>query len=131
MAVARDDLSRERIGLEPQPLARTPLDVGLDLRVRPDGAGQLADTVRFQRAQHPRAPAVELERPASELPAERRRLGVDPVRASPADPFPVPPPPPRATTASSPRSIPSTIRCPASWICSERAVSTTSDDVRP
>ena len=33
--------------------------------------------------------AIELERPAGELPAERRRLGVDPVRASDADRPPV------------------------------------------
>ena len=37
----------------------------------------------------PRAGAVELERPARELPAERRRLGVDAVRAADADRLPV------------------------------------------
>ena len=44
--VARDHLRRDRIGLEPEPLARDALDLGLDRRVRPDRARELADAVR-------------------------------------------------------------------------------------
>ena len=43
VAVARDHLRRDRIGLEPEPLAGDPLDLGVDRRVRPDRAGELAD----------------------------------------------------------------------------------------
>ena len=87
--VARDHLRRDRIGLEPEPLARDPLDLGLDGRVRADRARELADAVDLERAQQARPVAVELERPAGELPAERRRLGVNPVRAADADRVPV------------------------------------------
>ena len=76
------------------------------------------------------AVAVELERPAGELPAERRRLGVDPVRAADADRVPV-----LLAPAARPRRArgraPARTSAPASWICSESAVSTTSDEVRP
>ena len=79
VAVARDDLRRERVRLEPEPLAREPLDLRFDLRVRADGAGELTDAIRLECRDHARAGAVELERPAGELPAERRRLGMDTV----------------------------------------------------
>src|SRR5207247_7917140 len=84
VAVAGDHLYRQRVRFEPEPLARDAFDLGLDLRVRPDGSRELADAVRLQRMHDARARAVELERPAGELPAERRRLRVDAVRASDA-----------------------------------------------
>ena len=85
VAVARDHLRRERIRLEAEPLARDPLDLGVEAAYVPTVPGELADAVRLERAREPRAVAVELERPAGELPAERRRLGVDAVRAADAD----------------------------------------------
>ena len=85
----------------------------------------------------PRAPArrrcavaVELERPAGELQAERRRLGVDAVRAAHLQ---------RRAVLLGARddggearaSMPSRISAPASRICSASAVSTTSEEVSP
>ncbi len=89
VAVARDHLRRERVRLEAEPLAGDPLDLGVEAGVGADRARELADAVRLERAHEARAVAVELERPAGELPAERRRLGVDPVRAADADRAPV------------------------------------------
>jgi hypothetical protein len=80
--IACDHLRRQGIGLEPEPLARDPLDLRLDVRVRADGAGELADAIRLERAHDSVSCAVELERPAGELPAERRGLGVDSVRSA-------------------------------------------------
>ena len=79
MAVAGDHLGRERIGLQPEPFAGDALDLRVEARVRADGARELPDPVALERAHEPRAIAVELEGPACELPAERRRLGVDRV----------------------------------------------------
>jgi hypothetical protein len=121
MAVARDHLCRERVRLQGEALACESLDVGLELRVRADRAGELADAVRLQRPQQARARPVELERPADELPAERGRLGMDAVRAADADGVPVP----------LSLNDDSTSRRPPSWICSDSAVSTTSEDVSP
>ena len=44
--VARDHLRRHRIRLEPEPLARRPLDLRVDGGVRADRARELADAVR-------------------------------------------------------------------------------------
>jgi hypothetical protein len=82
VAVARNHLRRGRFGLEAQPLAGEPLDLGIEGRVRPDGAGKLPDAVRLESGRDPLAGPVELERPAGELPAERDRLRVDAVRAA-------------------------------------------------
>ena len=82
VAVALDDLRRRRRGLEPEPLAGQALDLGIGRRVRSDCAGELADADPFERAGHPLAGAVELERPDGELEPEGRRLGVDAVRAA-------------------------------------------------
>ena len=116
------------IRLEPEPLAGDPLDLGLDCRVRADRAGELADAFVSSALEHARPVAVELERPAGELPAEGRRLRVDPVRAADADRVPVLLRP--ATTASK-RALEAgeDEPFPASWICSASAVSTTSDEV--
>ena len=85
MAVARDDLSRKRIRLEAEPLARDAFDVRLELRVGPDGARQLPHAIRLERTFDAHARTVELERPAGKLPAERRRLRMDAVRPADAD----------------------------------------------
>ena len=117
-------------GSSPSRSQATPLDLGVDGGVRADRARELADAVHLERAREPRPVAVELERPAGELPAEGRRLGVDPVRAADADRVPVLLRTPhdgleRAVELGEDRA-----RRP-SRICSESAVSTTSEDVSP
>ena len=82
MPVALEDLRRARRRLEPEPLAGDPLDLGVGRRVRADGARELADAHPFERAVDPGAVPLERERPAGELEPERRRLGVDAVRAA-------------------------------------------------
>ncbi len=130
VAVARDHLRRERVRLEPEPLAGDALDLGIEAAVGADRARELADAVRLERPHEPRAVAVELERPAGELPAERRRLGVDAVRAADADRAPV-----LLGAADDRVERPVDARrggaLPASWIWSESAVSTTSEEVSP
>src|SRR5207248_10358269 len=78
--VALEDLRGRRRGLEPEALACRPLELGIGSRVRADGAAELADAHALERAGDALLPALELERPAGELEAERRRLGVDAVR---------------------------------------------------
>ena len=51
-------------------------------RVRADGAGELADSHSLECASESCTSAIELERPPGELQAERRRLGMDAVRAT-------------------------------------------------
>src|SRR6476659_400581 len=85
MAVARDHLCGEGIGLEPEPFARDPFYPGVELCIRADSAGQLPDPVRLECPFDASASAVELERPARELPPERGRLRVNSVRATDAD----------------------------------------------
>ena len=85
VAVALQDLRRARRGLEAEPLAGDPLDLGLGGRVGADGAGELADAQPLDRVDEPLAVALERERPAGELEPERRRLGVDAVRAAHAE----------------------------------------------
>ena len=82
VAVALDDLRRARRGLEAEPLARDALELGVGRGVRPDRARELADAHALERARDALAVAGELERPAGELQPERRRLGVDAVRAA-------------------------------------------------
>src|SRR5262249_44755543 len=89
VAVTRNHLRRERIGLEPKALAGNPLHLRLDLRVRSDGPRQLADAIPLQRRGEACPRAVALEGPAGELPAEGRRLGVDAVGPAYADRVPV------------------------------------------
>ena len=83
--VAGDHLRRDRVGLEAEALAGDPLDLGIDCRVRAHRSRELPDPVRLERPGESCAVAVESSRPARELPAERRRLGVDAVRAPDAD----------------------------------------------
>ena len=64
--VARDHLRRDRIGLEAEPLARDPLDLGVDRRVRPDGAR------RAGRRGRPRAPGERGRAPGRARTPSRR-----------------------------------------------------------
>ena len=89
MAVALKDLRRARRRLEPESLARNALDVGIDGRVLPDRARQLADPQPLDRPSDSFTIPLEGERPAGELEPERRRLRVDPVRPPHAHGFPV------------------------------------------
>ena len=82
VAVALQDLRRARRGLEAETLARDPLDLRIGVGVGADRARELADAKALDRADEALAIAVERERPAGELEPERRRLGVDPVRAA-------------------------------------------------
>ena len=80
VAVARQHL-RGGHGREAEVLAHVPLDRGIDVGVRADRARELADRDRVARPQQALAVAPHLHRPERELHAERRRLGVDAVRA--------------------------------------------------
>ena len=79
VAVARDHLRGRRIRLEPEALARDALHLRFDCRVGSDRPRKLPDAVRLERPRYADPRTVELEGPASELPAERRRLCVDAV----------------------------------------------------
>ena len=69
MAVAGDHLRRHRIGLEVEPLAGDPLDLGIDPRVRADGARELADAAGLERVLQPtRARSSSKAQPASFQP---------------------------------------------------------------
>ena len=85
MSVALEDLRRARRRFEPEPLAGDPLDLGVGRRVRADRARELADAHSFEGAVDAGAIPLERERPAGELEPERRRLGVDSVRAPDRD----------------------------------------------
>ena len=80
MPVALENLRRRGGRLQPEPLARDALEVGIGRRVRTDGARQLADAHAVERMRDAGARPVELERPARELDAEGRRLRVHAVR---------------------------------------------------
>ena len=80
VSVAGDHL-RRRHRLETEPLADERLDLGIDVGVGADRARELPDRDGGARPHEPGAVAPELERPERELRAERRRLGVDAVRA--------------------------------------------------
>ena len=82
VAIARDDLRGGGLDVEAEALERDRLDARVDVPVRADGAGELADGDAAQGVGEPLAVAVELEPPAEQLEAERRRLGVHAVRAT-------------------------------------------------
>ena len=82
MPISLDDLRGLRRRLETETLARELLQLWPCGRVRADGARELSDPHPFQCALEPRTAAIELERPAGELQPERRRLGVNAVRAA-------------------------------------------------
>ena len=85
VAVARDDLRRDVLGLQPQPRQHARLEVRARRRVRPDRAADRPGRGLREGALEPLEVAVRLEGEAGELDAERRRLGVDAVRAPDAD----------------------------------------------
>ena len=58
------------------------LDLGAEMAVRPDRAGDLARADLVDRGGEPGPSAIDLERPPGELVAERGRLGVDRVGAA-------------------------------------------------
>src|SRR4249919_1351084 len=82
MAVALEDLRGARSGLEPEPLAGDPLDLGIGRGVGANGAGELADPHSFERPGDAGPVTFEPEGPAGELETEGRGLGVDAVRAA-------------------------------------------------
>ncbi len=69
-------------GSRPSRSHASALELGVGGGVRPDRARELADAHPVERAGDALPVARELERPAGELQAERRRLGVDAVRAA-------------------------------------------------
>ncbi len=81
VAVALDDLRRGRSGAEAEPLAGDPLELRVAGGIGADRSRELADADAFESRGEAPASAVELEGPDSELEPERRRLGVNPVRA--------------------------------------------------
>ena len=82
VAIARDDLGGGGLDVEAEALEGDRLDARVDVPVRADGAGELANRDAAQGIGEPLAVAVELEPPAEQLEPERRRLGVHPVRAT-------------------------------------------------
>ncbi len=85
MSIAGDHLRRDRVGLQSQPFASDSLDLGIDLGVRAHRSGQLPDAIRLERARNAAPRAVELERPAGELPPEGGGLRMNAVRAADTD----------------------------------------------
>ena len=85
VAVAGDDLRRRVLDAEPEPLHDRRLDRRRQRGVGADGAGELPEPGRGERALEPREVAVGLEGEAGEPEAEAGRLGVDPVGAADAD----------------------------------------------
>ena len=80
VAVPGDHLGGRHRG-EPERGAHACLDGRVDVRVRADGARELADGQRVAGGAHAPAIAIGLESPQRELGAERGRLGVHAVRA--------------------------------------------------
>ena len=77
--VALDDLGADRVDVEAQGGEDLRLDLGAEVAVGPDRAGDLAGRDLVDGRREARPPALELEGPAGELEPERRRLGVDRV----------------------------------------------------
>ena len=72
-----------------EPLAREALDLRVGRGVRADRAGELADAHALESALDTSSIAIELERPARELETERGRLRVHAVRAADQQRVPV------------------------------------------
>jgi hypothetical protein len=85
MPVSLDDLARRLGRPQPEPRAHQLLDAGIELRVRSDGPGDLADGDHLARPAQPLPAAVQLEGPDRELVAEAGRLGMNAVAASDDD----------------------------------------------
>ena len=130
VAVARDHLRRERIRLEAEALAGDPLHLGIEAGVAADGAGELADAVRLERAHEPRRGRGRARTPsrrASSRTSSARRGSRACGRCRSCGGAHRPASRPRRSRGSSPARI----SFPASWIWSASAVSTTSEEVRP
>src|SRR5262249_13393877 len=82
VAIALDDLTRYRRGMEPEAAADLRLDFRPDMRERPDRAGDLSYCHLFGGALHTCEIAPVLGVPVGELQPEGDRLGVDTGRAS-------------------------------------------------
>ena len=81
MAVARHHLGGDRLALQPEAPEHARLELWAGGRVGADRAGDPADRHLREGALQAQGVAVRLERQARQLHAERRRLGVHPVRA--------------------------------------------------
>ena len=81
VAIALDDLRRDRGRLQLEPPADGGLDRRRQVREGADGAGNLADADDLARAAQARQVALQLGIPERQLQAERHRLGVHAVRA--------------------------------------------------
>ena len=128
--VARDHLGRDRIGLEPEALAGDPLDLGVERRVRADRARR-AGRRESPRARDRAASGRGRARTPSLRASSRRSSARRGCRASGRCRSFCRCSSARRTTAASARSSSASRSAPASRICSERAVSTTSEEVRP
>ena len=84
VAVALDDLRCEPHRREAELLADHLLDLRINIRIRTDGARELADGDDFLRVLDTLDVALDLRAPEQELQAERHRLRVDAVRAADA-----------------------------------------------
>ena len=82
MAVARDDLRRDRLGLETQFLCNVFLDPGIDIGECPDGARDRAGRDLLARRGEACAVARKLGVMPGEFQSEGRRLRVDAVAAA-------------------------------------------------
>ena len=80
--VALKNLRRRRRGLEAEPLAGDPLDLGVGCGVGTNGARELAHAHPLEPALEPRTVTLKLEGPAGQLEPERGRLRVDAVRTA-------------------------------------------------
>ena len=85
VAVALDDLRGDLGDAQAEAAAGALLDLGRDGGVGADGARHLADGDGLTRGPEALGVAIELGDPDGELEPERRRLGVDAVRAPHAD----------------------------------------------
>ena len=81
MAVARDDLRRDRLGFEAELLRNIFLDPRINISEGPDGAGDRAGRDFFARRDEPGAGSGELGVMPGELQSKGGRLGVDAVAA--------------------------------------------------
>ena len=81
MPVARDDLGRDRLGLEAELFRDIGFDPRVDIGEGADRAGNLAGRDLLARGDEALAVAGELGVMAGELQPKRRRLGMDAVAA--------------------------------------------------
>ena len=82
MPVARDDLGRDRLDLQPQLVGDVLFDIGIDVGEGADGAGNGAGGDLRPCRHQPLAVAGEGGVVARQLEAEGRRLGMDAVAAA-------------------------------------------------